>query len=50
MTSRRAAAPTATGIGLIAGIVAGILTGQWWLVAVGLVLGAGVGAPLRTRQ
>ncbi|WP_433555569.1 hypothetical protein ACQPWY_24075 [Pseudonocardia xinjiangensis] len=41
--------PTVTGIGLIAGVVAAILTGQWWLVAVGLVLGAGVGATVRPR-
>jgi hypothetical protein len=49
MSSRRAAVPTATGIGLIAGAVAGILTGQWWLVAVGLILGAGAGAAARPR-
>jgi hypothetical protein len=31
------------GVGLLAGVVASVLTGQWWLVAVGLILGAGAG-------
>ncbi|WP_156934815.1 hypothetical protein [Pseudonocardia spinosispora] len=29
------------GTGLIIGVVASIVTGMWWLVAVGLALGAG---------
>jgi Flp pilus assembly protein TadB len=33
---------TAAGTGLIAGVVASIITGQWWLVAVGLILGAAI--------
>lgn len=39
------------GAGLIVGAVASAVTGQWWLVAVGLVLGAGLerAAKRRTR-
>ncbi len=29
------------GTGLLLGVVASAITGQWWLVGVGLVLGAG---------
>jgi hypothetical protein len=33
---------TYAGTGLIAGVVASIITHQWWLVAVGLVIGAAI--------
>ncbi|GAA2080735.1 hypothetical protein [Actinomadura alba] len=38
------------GTGLLLGVVASILTGQWWLLAVGLALGAGGGAGARSKQ
>lgn len=40
---RQISAAYVTGVGLILGVVASAMTGQWWFVAVGLVLGAGIG-------
>lgn len=50
MSARQTALPGALAIGLLAGVVAAVLTGHWWLIGVGLVLGAGIGAATRGRS
>jgi hypothetical protein len=37
-------APIGAGIWLLLGVVVSAMTGQWWFIGVGLVIGAGVGA------
>ena len=47
MARRRTGAETSgVAFGLIAGVVAGAMTGQWWLIGVGLALGTGAAAVL----